>query len=335
MTFIHFIRPWWFLAIIPALVIFVLLIRYSHSSNTWLKHCDKHLLEYVVVGNKLGKKKLIIPSFFLLIWGLAIFALAGPAWSYQDVPVYQKSMPRVIALDVSDSMDTTDVSPSRLQRAKYKILDLLKEIREGQTGMIVFSSEPFVVSPLTTDAKTISNLVPVLKTDIVPVQGHDIAKALTKSAELIKQAGFNEGEIILITDSKPTEEAFKEAKNLEDEGIKVTTFAIGTAKGGVAQNTAGSYIKDDNGNIKYFGVDLAALQKLAKVGGGIFVALTPGNDDIDRILADNGQLTNEDKTDNEAASSSVWLDRGVWFIWGLIVLLAILFRKGLLEKVCR
>lgn len=335
MILIHFIRPWWFLAIIPAVFIFILLIRYNHSSNTWIKHCDKHLLEHVVVGNKLGKKRFIIPSFFLLMWALATFALAGPAWTYQDVPVYEKSMPRVIALDVSDSMDTTDVSPSRLQRAKYKILDLLKEIREGQTGMIVFSSEPFVVSPLTTDAKTISNLVPVLKTDIVPVQGHDIAKALTKSAELIKQAGFNEGEIILITDSKPTDEAYKEAKNLENEGIKVTTFAIGTAKGGVAQSTEGAYIKDENGNIKYFGVDLAALQKLAKVGGGIFVTLTPGNDDIDRILADNGQLTNEKKSDSEAGSSSVWLDRGVWFIWALIVLLAILFRKGILEKVCR
>lgn len=92
----------------------------------------------------------------------------------------QKNISRVIALDVSQSMDTTDVSPSRLERAKYKIFDILRRIKEGQVGMIVFSSEPFVVSPLTSDANTIENLVTVINSDIVPVQGHNIYKALKK-----------------------------------------------------------------------------------------------------------------------------------------------------------
>ncbi|MDE5020693.1 VWA domain-containing protein, partial [Francisella tularensis subsp. holarctica] len=96
-----------------------------------------------------------------------------------------------------------DVSPSRLERAKYKIFDILRRIKEGHVGMIVFSSEPFVVSPLTSDANTIENIVTVINSDIVPVQGHNIYKALKKSEQLIEQAGVQQGQIILITDSSP------------------------------------------------------------------------------------------------------------------------------------
>lgn len=87
------------------------------------------------------------------------------------MPVYQKNISRVIALDVS---------PSRLERAKYKIFDILRRIKEGQVGMIVFSSELFVVSPLTSDVNTIENLVTVINSDIVSVQGHNIYKSLKK-----------------------------------------------------------------------------------------------------------------------------------------------------------
>ncbi|MDE4978450.1 VWA domain-containing protein, partial [Francisella tularensis subsp. holarctica] len=77
--------------------------------------------------------------------------------------------------------------------AKYKIFDILRRIKEGQVGMIVFSSEPFVVSTLTSDANTIENLVTVINSDIVPVQVHNIYKALKKSAQLIEQAGVQQG----------------------------------------------------------------------------------------------------------------------------------------------
>src|SRR5437016_540869 len=84
-------------------------------------------------------------------------------------------------------MNATDLKPNRLTRAKYKILDLLKQQNEGQTGMLVFSSKPFVVSPLTQDAATIAAMVPMLDLNILPVQGEDIGAGLRKAAEMIKQ----------------------------------------------------------------------------------------------------------------------------------------------------
>ncbi|MDE5039611.1 hypothetical protein NAI75_09560, partial [Francisella tularensis subsp. holarctica] len=85
-----------------------------------------HLLEHILVGQQSTPKKSLEPFIFLLIWLVAIFSLAGPTWKYKDVTVYQKNISRVIALDVSQSMDTTDVSTSRLERAKYKIFDILR-----------------------------------------------------------------------------------------------------------------------------------------------------------------------------------------------------------------
>ena len=334
MSLFHFLRPWWLIAFIPAIFFTVLLIRNTRANNSWLKLCDSHLAEHILVGQKLGKDRVLVPIFFMLLWSIAITALAGPTWSYEKVPVFNKAIPRVIALDVSSSMDTEDVSPSRLGKAKYKILDMLKQIDEGQTGMVVFSSETFVVSPLTDDSKTIQGMVSSIKTDIVPVQGHNIAKALTRSADLIRKADFDEGEIIVVTDSTPTEEAYDIARKFAKQNIKTSVFAIGSAKGGVAKKSDGTFIKDDTGNIEYFGVDVIALQKLAKVGGGDFVTVTPNNKDVKKLLEINELFAKDNKSENKT-SNNVWLDRGVWIIWILTILSVFLFRKGVLEKICR
>jgi Ca-activated chloride channel family protein len=335
MELIHFIRPWWLLTFIPAVLFVVLLFRHSGKSNSWAKHCDAHLLEHVLVGRESKAKKSLLPLFFLLIWSVGIFALAGSVWKYKDVSVYQKNISRVIALDVSQSMDTTDVAPSRLERAKYKIFDILRKITEGQTAMIVFSSESFIVSPLTSDSKTILNLVSVLNTSIVPVQGHDMTKALDSSSELLSQGGAGKGQIIIITDSSPTDNAIAEAKKLAERDIKTDVYAIGTPKGGVAEAEDGSYRKDDSGNIKYFGVDLERMQALAKAGNGKLITLTANNNDVNALIADIQNNDSQAKKSQQSTANIFWQDEGVYFIWVLALLSAFVFRRGFLEKICR
>tara|TARA_B110000977_G_C11008897_1_gene466867 strand:+ start:141 stop:716 length:576 start_codon:yes stop_codon:yes gene_type:complete len=191
MSLFHFLRPWWFLAIIPAVILVVYIYKNTKKTNTRANHCDSHLLEHVLIGQATRTNKTLYPAYFGIIWCVAIFALAGPTWRFKDVPVYQKSNSTVIALDVSQSMDTTDVSPTRLERAKYKILDVLKRIDEGQTGLVAFSSEAFVVSPLTSDTNTIENLVYVINSYIVPVKGHSILNAIKESSSLLINAGVD------------------------------------------------------------------------------------------------------------------------------------------------
>lgn len=331
---LHFIRPWWFLALLPSVVIVYLLVKYSSKSNNWSKYCDPHLLEHIIIGKSSKGKKPLLPIFFLIVWSLFVVALAGPSWKHQNIPTYQKNISRVIALDVSQSMDTTDVSPSRLGLAKYKILDMLKRITEGQVGMIVFSSEPFVVSPLTSDSKTIANLVKVLSTSIVPVKGYDMAKALSKSSELLIQGGAGEGQVVLITDSTPTDKAIEQANKLAQKGITVDVYAIGTPKGGIAKDKDGNYIKDSSGKIQYFGVNLQGLRKLAKAGDGKLITLTANNNDVKALIQDiqNDVKTKESK---QSSANTFWQDEGVYFIWALGLLSVLVFRRGFLEKICR
>lgn len=328
----HFLRPWWFLALIPVIIAFIFVLKRAKSNdNVWNKHCDPHLLEHLLSGNN-HISRTWLPYLLFSLWLIATVALAGPTWSRYAQNVYQKNIARVIALDVSQSMNTSDIVPSRLERGKYKILDLLHQIKEGQTGMVVFSSAAFVVSPLTADSNTIANMVPVLDSTIVPVQGSDIAAALIKSAKLLKQAGFTQGQIILITDSTPSNNAIDVAHKLAEDGYTTSVLGIGTKQGGPVTNADGSLATDSNGNVTIASLDSTSLAKLAKTSNGEYIAFTNNNSDINQLLDENKfDLQNPSK---RMETKNLWKDEGHYLIWLLIILSAFIARKGWLEKIC-
>lgn len=328
----HFLRPWWFLLIIPAIALLIMVLRVKVSGNNWSMHCDPHLLQHLLVGQH-ARKSRMLPVMIFLLWCIGIVALAGPTWSEYPQPVYQKVTARVIALDVSQTMNANDVPPTRLERARFKVLDLLKAIKEGQTGMIVFSSEPFVVSPLTADANTIANMVPSLDSSVVPVAGDNIQKALVESAQLIKQAGFAHGQIVLVTDSTPSPAALTEARKLAKEGITTSVLAIGTAQGGPIKNSDGGFVTDKRGQIVFANMNAAELQELASSGDGQFSLITDNDQDVTQMLNHDGDAKTQ-KTEAQKANA-LWKDEGHWLIWLLIILVALIARKGWLERVCR
>lgn len=332
----HFLRPWWFLAFIPALLLFIFILKTRQANHQWQSGCDPHLLKHLIIGDARAYNNLSLALVVLLSWCIAIVALAGPTWSHQIQPTWQKSTARVIALDLSVTMNANDLLPTRLARARFKVLDLLKAITEGQTGMIVFSDLPFVVSPLTSDAHTIANMVPVLDTDIVPVPGNNTALALEESAKLIHQAGSETGQIILITDSTPNTKAYNIAKKLNNDGIKTSVLAIGTEQGGPIANKEGGFLSDKQGNIIFANLDTPALEKLAQSGGGIYVPFTNNNSDITQLLAQNAGAGSAQKTTRELNNTkALWKDQGHWLIWLLMLISAILARKIYLERLCR
>lgn len=323
----HFLRPWWFIALIPAIILFVMLLKKSNlTKNNWETHCDPHLLPYLIVGNKLSKS-IWLPTLLFMSWLVAILALAGPTWSLYAEPVYQKNIARVIALDVSQSMNANDIVPSRLQRAKYKVLDLLHQIKEGQTGMIVFSSAAFVVSPLTADSNTIASMIPVLDSNIVPVQGSDITKALEKSVQLLSQAGYSQGQIILFTDSTPDESAIKEAEKLATEGYITSVIAMGTKQGGPIVDANGGFVTDTKGNIVFANLDNIALGKLAAAGAGVYIPFSNENMNLNQLLNNSTLDGLENKPSKRMQTKSLWKDEGHWLIWLLIILVSFLANR--------
>jgi len=128
----HFLRPWWFLAFIPALLLFIFILKTRQASHQWQSDCDPHLLKHLIIGDAKAYNNLSLALMVLLSWCIAIVALAGPTWSHQIQPTWQKSTARVIALDLSVTMNANDLLPTRLARARFKVLDLLKAITEDK-----------------------------------------------------------------------------------------------------------------------------------------------------------------------------------------------------------
>ncbi|MDH5621258.1 MAG: VWA domain-containing protein, partial [Gammaproteobacteria bacterium] len=123
-----------------------------------------------------------------------------------------------MALDLSRSMDAEDIAPSRLRRAKLKILDMLERRDSGQTALVVYTANAFTVTPLTTDTDTIASLVNSLSTDIMPSRGSYPEVAIAKGRQLLDQANAGFGEVLLITDGGASPGADEAARQLKAAG---------------------------------------------------------------------------------------------------------------------
>lgn len=324
---VHFIRPDWLWAFIP-MVLIILLLWITQNKNThWQNICDKHLLDRLLVSK--GKSSVVFPLSLLAFgWCAAIIALAGPSFSKAKVPVYQNLDSKIIVLDLSPAMNASDVKPSRLTRAKYKVKELLKKSKEGQTGLIVFAEEPYTVSPLTNDAKTIISMIPNLTTEIMPTNGQKIGRALKYAAKIMQQAGVAKGNFLLITPG-PVSSADQEiARQLSVKGYSTSVLGIGSSQGAPVLQEEGNFLKDTKGNILFTQCDKCGLQELAAQGRGLYVDFTNNNADINTLFNKHwNQLTNmEALTENQ--TSERWQDNGIWFVFLLLPLSLLAFRRG-------
>ena len=226
----HFIRPQWFYALIPAVVLFLLLrYRQSHHSN-WEAAIDPHLLTHLL--DNPDKQVSRSPLTLLLVaWIIAVTALAGPVWRKTAQPVHEREDALVVVFDLTKSMLATDVKPDRLVRAKRKLIDLLELRTEGVTALVVFSGDAHVVSPLTDDTKTIAAMIPTLSPDLLPAPGSHLAPALERSVALFRDAGVTSGRILIITDEIRDVVAAQQIARQYRNAYPVSVMSVGTPEG--------------------------------------------------------------------------------------------------------
>ena len=324
----HFQRIEWLLALIPLFIVSGLLIRKRLFSRNWQSVIDPQLLPHLLIG-KPGKNSRLPVVLFIISGLLIIFSLAGPVWEQIPQPVFKQQSALVIALDLSRSMDAADVKPSRLSRARFKISDILKQRKEGQTALIAYAASAFTVTPLTDDAETIDSLVSSLSTDIMPAQGSDTSSALNKASELLKNAGIKKGDIFLLTDSIESK-ALKTIETLSDQGHRISILAIGSEDGAPIALAEGGFLKDANGAIVIPKLNIQRLRTSAFKSGGRFSFLSADDSDIKHLtglLTNNGLNTQASKTERQA---DVWREEGPWLLLLLIPLAALSFRRGYL-----
>jgi Ca-activated chloride channel family protein len=329
----HFIRPWILLAI--PLVVFIIwhLHRYTNKQDSWAKICDPHLLSAIKIKdstNGSGWSKLLYP-----ICIIALFAAAGPAFRQLPTPVVKNQSALILALDVSKSMLSDDMKPNRLERAKFKINDILAKRKDGQTALIVYAGDAFVVTPLSDDIETIALMLKALSPNIMPVQGSRADIALEKARQLITQADYFNGEVLLITDGVNLSKTNSKAKELANDNIKTSVLAIGTVEGAPISYD-GKLVKDRAGNIVVPKLDIAQLSEVAANGNGRFALISGDNKDIDYLIIDEIDKQNNTEINNDSESNfetQKYIDDGPWLLLLAIPLFALLYRKGLLLSV--
>lgn len=322
----HFLRPEWFLALIPAVILIVLLWNKRSAAGTWQAVISPHLLPHLLQGNI--AKPMRVPFILLLIgWVLAVFAMAGPTWKKLPQAVQKKVDAQVIVMDLSLSMFAQDISPSRLTRAKHKLSDILNKTKEGLTGLVVFAGTPHVVTPLTDDTRTILSMVDSLSPDIMPIAGSDPASAVIRAQKVLKQGGMRQGHIILLTDDIPADFVEKVKKEVDVNNTPVSIFAIGTTEGAPIALPDGNFVKDDNGAIVIPKVNESLMKTAAKQLRGRFTTLTYSDEDVDYLLEYKASLLDHETKETER-DFDTWDDAGHWIVLLILPLAAIGYRKG-------
>ena len=329
----HFLRPQLFLLSIPLVLLIYLFKNKRLKSGTWGRVCDEHLLPFLLIGqSSAGSRWSLIK---LGIIGLAlIIAFAGPTWEKLPQPVFRSQAALVIALDLSRSMDVSDIKPSRLARAKHKIRDILKQRKEGQTALVVYAAEAFVVTPLTEDTNTVTSLVKNLSTDLMPYQGSYPEKAILKSIELFKQASALNGHVLLITDGIESEDMSDAVSQLTGAGHRLSIMGIGTEQGAPIADYRGGFVKSQDGSIVVARLDEAILKNVANKGNGVYQTLTANDEDINRLIGVMTDSRLEQSVKEEAnklkLQSDQWREEGPWLLLLLLPVVALAFRRGYL-----
>ena len=330
----HFIRPHWLWAIIP-LLIMVALIRYIHKQQSgWQSVLASHLYQHLITTA--GIKKVRPPLFLLgFCWILATIALAGPTWERLPQPVYQLNTGKVVLIDMSLSMRATDVKPNRLTRAKYKAIDLVNAITEGETGLVAYAGDAFTISPLSSDAQNLTTLIPSLTPEIMPIAGSDPALGLQAAIELLNNAGYQQGEIFWITDGVNNQQMQEISEIFNDSMFRLSVLGVGTEAGAPIQLVNGELLKDSRGAIVVPKLTVNNLKSLSRSSGGRYAPMQSDDSDINYLVEQT--LIEQDPNENDKAEpesfGDKWQEMGPYLLLLILPFAAYSFRRGIVTLV--
>jgi Ca-activated chloride channel family protein len=325
----HFLRPEWLLAA-PLIVPLVWLARRgAAAASAWRRVCDPELFEHLVARE--GGRAPRWPLFALVAgWVVSSVALAGPAWERLPQPSFASPTSTVLVLNLSRSMDATDVAPSRLGRARFELLDALAARGDERLGLVIFSEEPYTVTPLCDDPSVIAAQVPVLATNLMPGRGTRVDRAIDHASELLSRAGAVSGRILLVSDGAGDDpsSAADAAARAASAGHPVSVLAVGTEQGGPLPGRRG-FERDALGNPIVVKLDRGALEAVARAGHGRFAEARPDDVDLETVMPAVEPLPG---FTGELSATSVradtWRDMGAWLLIVPLVLAPFAFRRG-------
>ncbi|HCH01442.1 MAG TPA: hypothetical protein DEV85_06085 [Vibrio sp.] len=322
MSDFQLLNPTWLYAIIPAVLLSVWLYRKPKTTSLIANHLSQQL------GLDQTKTHSSVVGVLLSAWLIAIIALAGPSFQKQQVPSFGVNNARVIVMDMTLSMYATDLAPNRLTQARYKVMDLLPALKEGTTGLVAYSADGYMISPLTNDTNTLASLIPNLSPDIMPTHGSNAGAGVKKAIDMLTQAGHQQGDIILVADGLSSAESDSIATQLKGTNWNLSVMSVGTAQGAPIRLPSGDMFTH-NGVTVVAKADLNALQSLAQTGHGVYTPLRTDDVDIQTLAqALNHVELKTSKQNKGSPELEVHINNGFWLLPILLIFALGAFRRG-------
>lgn len=251
-----------------------------------------YLVRVISIAKKLSTSyssvfiKLSIRSVY---FALFIIALLGPSFGESKREIKSVGKDIFILVDLSQSMNANDVQPTRLEKVKFELKNIVNAFSSDRIGIIIFSSEAFMQAPLTFDQNALNLFIETLNSSLVPNTGTDFTPPLRMALEKLNKEDSpitqqKSKAIILISDGEDFgEETEDVAQEIEDQGIKLFTLGVGTERGSKIR-VNGVYKKDREGNDVITRLDSKALKKLASETDGKYFEINETNNDVSRLI---------------------------------------------------
>ncbi len=326
----HFLRPYWLLMLLAIPVIYIGFKNYHQENSAWAQAIDQHLLSYLLEQNNTVTRQ---TTLYLVIFAtlLAALSLAGPAWKKIPVPVHKAEDGLVILMDLSLSMQAADIKPSRLVKARHKLIDILDARHQGQTALIVYAGDAHIVSPLTDDTATIKAMVPALSPLIMPAMGSRPELAIELAQQMLKNSLIEKGRILLITDGLSSQDSTKIGDLLTNTQHSLSILSVGSLEGAPIPIPNQGFLKQ-RGEIVIAKNDPATLAELVNITGARAIGLQIDDTDINYLLAEN-PLVLANSTREVEREFDQWREEGPWLLFLLVPIVGLAFRRGWLLSI--
>ncbi|MGF7132622.1 Ca-activated chloride channel family protein [Paraburkholderia sp. EB58] len=323
LTAFHFLRPLWLLLLIPAILLPVCWFRRNNVRTRWRNIIAPELLEHLIVGYSARRRVQPIHTLALLI-AIGAIAVAGPTWEQERPPFNQDQAPLVVVLELAHSMDATDVAPTRLERAKQKLLDLAAARKGARTGLVVFSSTGHLVVPPTADPAMLELYVPALSPSLMPADGKNVTAGLEIAERLLANDPVA-GTIVFMTDGFDENQTDAFVQKAKQSRQQLLWLAVGTENGGPIRGADGMIAMDPEGHPLMGTFDAAGIKKVADEADIPLASMRVDNDDVVWVQhRARAWLAQAD----ESKRVPRWKEAGYWLVVPLLLLGLWGFRKG-------
>jgi len=247
-------------------------------------------LRHAMLENVSYLKKALAYALIFAVFAFGLLALARPQWGTRLENVVQRGVDVLIAVDTSLSMETPDVSPTRLAKAKEELIALIEQLVDARIGVISFAGTAFSQCPLTVDRTAARMFIEILDSGLIPEPGTNIARAVELARETFQKHQRKYKVLILITDGENLEgDPLEEVRRAAEEGIIIHTVGIGTPSGQpipVRDETGRitDYKKNADGEAVISRLDEGTLSEIARITGGQYFRATQAEEEVAAIV---------------------------------------------------